>query len=467
MPPQLFGPLSSPARRAYARLLLALYHEFFDGEAFGTHRKEDIISFIAVEISRNADMADEFAAESHNADLSQNPANVYRRLLDAGWLGEHMQGYVIVVDIDASVSMLYEALDNIDKGEAIHFGGTLASIESVVERLGEEPEDKAPSLATCAQQARRFQQHLTAIVGSLRLYEKEITSRPDPAHILAQFFDQFVEKTLIVDYKALKTRNNPFRHRDAIIATISLYEDDEELLAAFAKGYLDQGLAPTPEEARAKVEQHLYLVKSVFWRVEERLEDIDAFRMRLEKRITRTIAYMGQVDASITGRITSILQGLTELGPDDSEVPVESDFTLHARCWGPDDLATPKTAVQKVEPAAMVIREPNPLIKEYDRRRREFLLRHNIKPERVESYLEAAAGSRASMDASDFTVEDTEQALIFQRLRMIATLPDSDLSSRWKVTFKDGPLLETKYTTCKDFQIERIAPEERSNADAV
>lgn len=465
LPSRLFSPLASPAKRAYARLLLALYHRFFDGEDFGSPRKEDVLAFIELEIQRNADMAKEFAVESNNSDLSQNPSIVYKNLLTAGWIDEHPQGYVMVVDIDASVSMLYEALDGIDKGEAIHFGGTLAAIESVVERLGEEPVERASTLADCAQRARRFQQHLAAIVGSLRLYEKVITSRPEPAHILAHFFDQFVEKTLIVDYRALKTRNNPFRHRDAIIAAISMYEGDDANIEAFSRGYLEQGLAITPEEARTKVQQHLNLVKTVFWRVEERLEDIDSFRVRLEKRITRTIAYMSQVDASVTARLSNMIQHLAGRVPDGmEEITVDTDLTDHVRCWGPDDLTTPRNAVTKVAPTMMPIQQPDPLITEYDRLRREYLLRLTITPDKIEEFLSRALGEHSSMEACDFVVADTQQVLIFQRMRMIATLTDTDIARRWRVTIKDGALLETRWTTCTDFRVERVEVESRAHA---
>jgi hypothetical protein len=457
LPPRLFAPLASSARRAYARLLLALYRRFFDGEAFGAHRKEDVLAFIALEIERNADMADAFAAEAGNADLSQDPAMVYRNLREAGWIDEHSQGYVIVVDIDASVAMLYESLAAINDGEAIHFGGTLAAIQSVIEKLGQEPAERASTLADSAQRARRFQQHLGAIVGSLRLYEKAITRRPEPAHILAHFFDQFVEKTLIVDYRALKTRNNPFRHRDAIIAAIGTYEADDAVTEALARGYVEQGLAVTADEAQAKVRQHLHLVKTVFWRAEERLEDIDAFRIRLERRIARTITYMSQVDASITARLTGMIQHLaagTREWAD--ELPIDSDLTDHIRCWGPDDLSTPRSSPVRVAPTIMPIREPDPRVTEYDRLRREYLLRLTITPAKIEDYLERALAGRTRLNASEFPIENTEQALIFQRMRMIATMPQTDIATRWRITFTDGPLIATPWTVCSDFIMERI-----------
>ncbi len=481
LPSRLFAPLASPARSAYAKLLLSLYHAFFDGESFGTHRKDDIVAFIEIEIQRNADMARDFESDeyleadaeseqvtdSSKAELSQNPNRVYKRLLDAGWIQEHLQGYIINVDIDASISMLYEALDGIDKGEALHFGGTLSAIEAVIEKLGEEPFERSTSLSECARQARRFQQHLTAVVGSLRIYERTLAVRRDPAEVLFHFFDRFVENTLIADYRALKIRNNPFRHRDKIISAISLYESDEQIIDALAKGYLEQGLAATSEEAHSKVLQQLYQVKTVFWRADERLDEIDVIRLRIERRISRYIAYMSQIDGTISTRLTRAISSLASIAGDKIEVPVDTDLSGHVRCWGPDDLATPRTAKARVQPSAIPIQEPDPLIKEYDHRRREYLQRHNITPVQIEAYLDEAAKSNDALDASSFPVEDTQQAIIFQRLRLIPSMGNTQLANRWRITFKGGPLLETEWTTCRDFTVERIETNERDTPNAV
>ena len=77
LPPSLFGVLSSPARRDYARLILWVYRAFFGENYADQVRKDDLVAFIATQIDRLSDIAEDFSSDAANADASQNPHNVY------------------------------------------------------------------------------------------------------------------------------------------------------------------------------------------------------------------------------------------------------------------------------------------------------------------------------------------------------------------------------------------------------
>ncbi|MGF7151127.1 hypothetical protein FHS96_004790 [Sphingomonas zeicaulis] len=462
LPAGLFGVLSSPARRDYARLILAVYREYFGENYANAVRKDDLVAFIAVQLDRLSDIAEDFAADAANADASQNPLNVYQRLTAAGWLVEHKRGYVQMVDLDASVSLLLEALDAIEEGEAIHFGGTIAAIESVIERLGDDPFDKASSLADSAQRARRFQQHLSAIIGNLRAHEQKIVADPQPARILANFF-RFVEEVLISDYRAIKTTNNPFRHRSRILLRIAGYENDPAILAAFARGYQAQGLATGEEMARHKVRQHLDQVKRIFDAAEDRLDEIDAFRSRFEQRITRTISYMREVDSSTLGRITQLLRGIAaqQIGWD-APVDTPADLADPVRCWGPDSLATPTVRRIVAMPTSIARQSIDPALVAYDQAQKAWLLRLSVTPVKVAAYIERNLGERAALDAADFTIAGPDEALLLQGARQIDMMGNKELLRRFRVVHLPGRLVETDWSAFTAFRIERTTPSSKT-----
>lgn len=295
-------------------------------------------------------------------------------------------------------------------------------------------------------------------MGSLRTYEKLILSRPDPAHILARFFDDFVERVLIADYRALKVRNNPFRHRDRIVAAVSGYEADDDRLAKFAEGYVRQGLATDAPAGLVKVRQHLRQVKNTFVRVEDRLDEIDAFRVRLERRITRTISYMSQVDSTLPARLNATVQRLAARLPEwRDRVPVASDLADPDRAWGPEHLWTPRSRRGTAEPSAIRIVEPDPVITEWDRAKREYLARLVVTPGKMLAFLDESLAGRDVLHALDFQVTDTERALVFQRLRLLGVLGDPALSRRYRVIVEPGTWVETEWSVCPDFRVERIA----------
>ncbi|WP_240338995.1 Wadjet anti-phage system protein JetA family protein [Novosphingobium sp. BW1] len=463
LPPSLFAVLASPARRDYARLILWVYRAFFGEHYTNPVRKDDLVAFIATQIDRLSDIADDFASDAANADASQNPLKVYLKLRQAGWLVEHSRGYVEMVDLDASVSMLLETLSAIEEGEAVHFGGTIAALESVIERLGDDPFDKASSLADAALRARRFQQHLSAIIGNLRAHEQRIVADPQPTQILARFFD-FVEDVLIADYRVIKTTNNPFRHRNRIIQMISDYEHDAEVVAAFAQGYQAQGLATNPETATSRVRQHLDQVKRIFDAAEERLDDIDAFRSRLEQRIARTVSYMNEIDGSSLLRVTHLLRDASALPLEwDDAVEVPSELTDPVRHWGPDSLAAPTPRRIVAPPSPVRTSSIDPAMVAYDHSQKAYLLRLAVTPQKIADYVERNLGKRDALDAEAFGIETPEEALLLQGARQLDMYASRDLSRRFRVVHDPGRVVETDWSAFTAFRIERLSPEPASN----
>ncbi len=457
LPPSLFAVLASPARRDYARLVLWIYRAFFGENYANPVRKDDLVAFIATQIDRLSDIADDFASDAANADASQNPLNVYLKLKQAGWLVEHTRGYVQMVDLDASVSMLLETLSAIEEGEAVHFGGTIAALESVIERLGENPFDKASSLADAALRARRFQQHLSAIIGNLRAHEERIVSDPDPTRILARFFD-FVEDVLIADYRVIKTTNNPFRHRNRIIQMISDYEHDAQIVAAFAQGYVAQGLAGSLDLAVSRVRQHLGQVKRIFDAAEERLDDIDAFRSRLEQRIARTVSYMNEIDGSSLVRITHLLRDVagTPLAWDEP-VEVASELTDPVRTLGPENLATPSARRVVAAPSPVHRVVVDPALIAYDHSQKRYLLQLAVTPEKIAAYLERNLAGRDSLEAGAFSITSPEEALLLQGARQLDMFAHKELARRFRVVHEFGRIVETDWSAFTAFRIERLS----------
>ncbi|MBT0670521.1 hypothetical protein HT136_19320 [Novosphingobium profundi] len=462
LPPSLFAVLASPARRDYARLILWVYRAFFGEHYTNPVRKDDLVAFIATQIDRLSDIVDDFASDAANADASQNPLNVYLKLRQAGWLVEHTRGYVEMVDLDASVSMLLETLSAIEEGEAVHFGGTIAALESVIERLGENPLDKASSLADAALRARRFQQHLSAIIGNLRAHEQRIVSDPQPTTILARFFD-FVEDVLIADYRVIKTTNNPFRHRNRIIQMISDYEHDARIVGAFAQGYVAQGLASSLDMAVSKVRQHLGQVKRIFDAAEDRLDDIDAFRSRLEQRIARTVSYMNEVDGSTLLRITHLLRDTAALPLEwDAPVEVASELADPVRAWGPESLATPALRRVVAPPSPVRTSQIDPALVAYDQTQKLYLLKLAVTPQKIADYIEANLGARERLDADAFRIESPEQALLLQGARQLDMYASKELSRRFRVVHEPGRVVETDWSAFTAFRIERLSSDPAS-----
>ena len=457
LPPGLFGPLASPSKRGYSRLLMAVYRHFFVDEMEAERGRDDVIGYIA-DLMRNEDVEGAImsAAGADRTEITQNPQLAYRRLVEAGWLVEHRRGYSVLVDIEPGVSLLLDALEGIETGEAQHYGGTISAIDAVVAHVGEDPKERAAALADTAGRARRFRQHLGSVLSGLRAIERRILSSPDPDSILSGFFDEFVAGSLIADYRALKTRNNPFRHRDRVISSTTAYLGDENLLGEIADGYVEQGLAPDRSSGVQRAIQHLSLIGSVFIQAGDRLDEIDEFRMRLEKRIVRTLSYIVQVDETQGQRSARLAKKAGRI--EDHVVPhVYSDITIDQRLVSPASLRRPR--IRKEAPPPEAVREvaPDKELIALGRAMRDHALRMSPRDEDLIRYVEDVMSNKNFAHSSEMPITEPVHVIMIQRLRTISINGSRLLRERYSVVVDDSKYHDNGWTISRTFTISRKA----------
>ena len=454
LPPGLFGPLASPSRRGYSRLLMAVYRHFFVDEVEAERGRDDVVGYIS-DLMRNEDVegAVMSSATADRTEITQNPQLAYRRLVEAGWLVEHRRGYAVLVDVEPGVSLLLDALDGIETGEAQHYGGTISAIDAVISHVGDEPRERAAALADTAGRARRFRQHLGSVLGGLRAIERRILASPDPDAILSGFFDEFVTGSLIADYRALKTRNNPFRHRDRVISATSAYLADERLLGQIAEGYVEQGLAPDPEAGLQRVAQHLALIGTVFVQSGDRLDEIDEFRMRLEKRIVRTLSYMVQVDEALGPRTARLASCVGSLGDGATRTP--SDLSPDMRLLSPASLRRPRIRKEAPPPEAVATGDRDVRLIELGRALRAHALSMTPRDDEVIRYAEDALDGRETVSATQMKISLPVDVIIMQRLRTLGINGSRRLRDLYRVEVDRSTYHDNGWTISHPFMLHR------------
>jgi len=433
---------------------MAVYRHFFVDEMEAERGRDDVVGYIS-DLMRNEDVegAVMTAASGDRTEITQNPQLAYRRLVEAGWLVEHRRGYQVLVDVEPGVALLLDALDGIETGEAQHYGGTIAAIDAVVSHVGEEPRERAAALADTAGRARRFRQHLGSVLGGLRAIERRILASPDPDAILSGFFDEFVTGSLIADYRALKTRNNPFRHRDRVISATSAYLADDDLLQQVAEGYVEQGLAPDVQSGLQRAAQHLTLIGSVFIQSGDRLDEIDEFRMRLEKRIVRTLSYMVQVDEALgprTARLASYAGAMGVL-----QVPVASDLSPDVRLLSPSSLRRPRVRREAPPPEAVEVGVRDVGLIELGRAMRAHALAMTPRDEDVVRYAETALAGRNTVSAAEMPVAGPVDVIVIQRLRTLSINGSRQLRDLYEIAVDRTAYHDNGWTVSHPFVLSR------------
>lgn len=439
LPHGVFGPLSSPARRDYAQVLLHLYrHHLSNSILDGLDlRRGDMVAFLADALS--AVVPSEFTLGSHNAGITADAHLVYRNLVDAGWFIERAVGSETLVVIVRSVMELLRSLDTIERGASVNFTGSLQTIDVALRAIGEDPAGRAMMLAVSAQQAEDFMGRMLAVSSDIRANEGHIVSQSGFGDMMAAFFDDFVAH-LVSDYKAMKSRYNPLRHAASIVSVANLYSDDDAIVMALARGYVACGYALDVDAAAAAVRAHLVTVAGVLSRAQHVVDDIDAVRLRVEERIARAVRF---VDASAAAQVRGIEEAMRLLGGmDDALIEVvglpqcglmTDDFPIDRA-----SLASPRSRRAPVASVGVDVAEHDETLADLARARARYAEEMMPTPERIEDYVERHLGTSSSMSLADFTVQSPREMLLLAAVRSVMANPEAAVRERYGIVFTGG-----------------------------
>jgi len=462
LPDDLFVPLSGQNRHIYQAVLLQLADLFFDEDLIDPFIPKDLVrsaieeAVVRLGVRRwEPEEGDSEEGDEPPRSSAEYTNRIYRRLVQTGWLEEEQRIYRTFVLLSPSISFLLRSLVSISNLEKRSYGGAVLNVLSSLEAAINDPAGRGITLAEAAQTASDFSAHLTDMLLGLRELKISLTETNNPQEIVRGFFDRFVENILVSDYKTLKTKNNPFRFRRQILSLLRELQFDVLKLEKLTQHYQMQ-FEVSIEDAEAMVHQHINRIIRIFDSVDQRLATIDDFRYRLEKRVADTVRYMDKTTPGMAARLSRVI---TEIAArDEGEFPLpdtleEVGFISPSSVRSPIQrrkLAEPRVIrQQQIDPRALQLRQ---LFKEYKERR-------EVKPERIELYLErnlAAAGS-ATIEAGQFEIESIEDYICFSYVRHLASLgkKGKKTADKYQITFRDSYVDVADMVKCRDFVIER------------
>ena len=463
LPDRLFSPLASPNRRVYGALLLDLYPLFFDqihSDVFPSREtvRQEIEERLAVMAAAWQDEPDAAPVPAPTSEPEGNPAaQAYRRLLMAGWIEEEMEGYRVRVTVPPAVGTLWASLMEVARPDRVFYGGMVLSIFNNVQKAWEEPRAQVLALRQAAREARRFLQHLNTMIYGLKGLLGDITGCDDHRRILSRFFDDFVERILVQDYKRLKTRNNPFRYRQQILQRVRELEYDLERKQSLVAGYLEQTGESDSESAWQSINDDIRQLRDVFERLDGHLDRVDRFRARVERRVADTVRYLDRTQPGMAARIAGLLRGLGPrlAGLGDGEATPLTLPLIDVLPVGPQSLKEAPRHHRPPEPRPLVSPPVDPAMQARQQALRAYLDRRRIDPKRIALYLERQLAGRGHIDGAAMTIASVEDFIAFTHVRHLGYLPGAArLRQAYRIEPRDG-LIDNDWLRCPDFAVLR------------
>lgn len=479
IPDRIFSPLAAPNRRFYAALLMHLYKNTF-GAIGATPRKTEVLTeigdFIERYTSEHGDLQDDpdvkltparqralqREAKAHGGqDLRRYVAFTY--LVDTGWLIEIRDRFRKLADLSPEGRMLLHEIERIANGDTRSYGGAVLNVLSNLSAAADYPDEQSMAVHNAWAFSKDFTQHLRTVSGQMRQIEDRILRHNDLRRLFKAFFEDFVTRYLIADYKTLFTKNNPFRFRHKILERVRQIEGDSLLLSRLADGYVREGRALNAQQAAEAIRDELEDVYRVFDSVDRQLDIITETQARIETRINTIVRYMDRHDGGIVDRVTQSIRALS-VAPLDSrdDVLVNHRLVTYTRAVGGNDLYTPRPPKKPLDRTLVEKAPPDPAFERYQEEKARYAALVTVTPNRIKAFAEEVLADRASIKGSEIRILNIEDFVAFQRLREIQYVFDGYLSQRYRVTPLDA-VAENDWLMFYDFILERA--EQAQGAD--
>lgn len=457
LPDDLFLPLSGKNRHIYQAVLLHLADLFFDEDLIDPFVPKDLVrssieeAVVRLGVRRWEPEEDDTDDQEIPRSSAEYTNRIYRRLVQTGWLEEEQRIYRAFVLVSPAISFLLRSLVSIANLEKRSYGGAVLNVLSSLESAVNDPVGRGITLSEAAQTSAEFSAHLTDMMLGLRELKISLTNADTPQEVVRGFFERFVEHILVSDYKTLKTKNNPFRFRRQILSLLRDLQFDTLKLDQLIRHYQEQ-FECSYEDAEAMVHQHINRIIRIFESVDQRLDTIDDFRYRLEKRVADTVRYMDKTTPGMASRLSRLVTALARR----SRFP-KPDTLEQTGFISPASIRSPIRRRVQAEPRVIRQQVIDPKVLELRELFKAFKERREVRVDRIEAYLNRHFDGQMALNASQFEINSIEDYICFSYIRHLASLGKKakKTADQFNIEFKDSYTEVAEMVECRDFVIHR------------
>jgi hypothetical protein len=455
VPSRLFGPLGDRYAELYWELLASLYQREFEREPFvvlramGLEIAEQVIRGSRLWTERRHDLealartretaesgedgsqalVDALDDGTPSAGTTDDEPTLVRalarrlvaRLEQSGWAHfQYRAGIGEIMSFHPYAARILETLLKVARDEQPVFQGYVHSIAALLEpkAFAQRP---GVSLSEAKRHTLDLVRELKILERNIHLFTKRVMEEMDTvAAVLEEGLERY-EHAVMANYHRLKTVDNVYRQRSAILERLDAIERDESALEAAADWYAtQQGIEK--RAARAEVATDLGLLRSQFDAVPDIVEEIDARNARFSGVALRRIRYFLRQDRRTEGQLQFIVDALARGEAPDLEFDV-----FQCELLADGFLYTPPT--ERARPKPQVLAPRPQTDREQLRREAAARLRRPFARQRVEEFVDELLAGRATASLAEISVHSDED---YVRLLYLASY-GLDGSSRFRL----------------------------------
>lgn len=412
---RLFIPLASPNRHRYWAILCHLHEKRFGPNApmppSRGYTTRDIIQDIEDEL-QTQDVWESEVDVNPETQINIRANGILSRFLDTGWLKKERYGIENRITMSPTVSLFLNNLITFAETGPVFVSAKIRSIDLNIQQivLGNAGGD---TLAETANQTRNLLEHVRNTGTNVRDIMEALCTEVTTAQYVYRFFNEYIERVFIGDYRELRTKDHPLSRRAQILRTLdelSSSEDHRERLIAW---YQSKRCPEDRRKAEELFEKDICRIGDLK-RIDEYLDRLDEEIRRVNRRALAFLDYrlrtLRPIDIMIKNAIEAALTG--------NLPPLGDPFPAGDMISG-DRLAEPRKIIER--PAPSSLRRQVPSMEERARvnlvrRARE---RRSITPLKLAAFVSNKLKNAEQILSKDLELRTIEDVRAYQTLATI------------------------------------------------
>ncbi len=311
LPSDFFKPLTSKYKQVYADCILLIFNTFKPEISYGVNR--EIVVKTLTEYFEVDDMEMTFDDEETFIKDAREKANgIIASLKACGWIEyEQERNHQLNVVLFEYAVPIIESMNKVILEEETEYQGLISQIHASLQNKDLYTKPYELIIKGVKENTERLISELKKLNASIKRHMDKQTADMSASEIIDHFFE-YHKNIGSKAYLRMKTSENISYFRSSIIEKIEEMMENTSVMDRAVAGYMEVEQEEDKEKAYDCLVLDLLDVKSMFYRLDEIIEDIDVKHMRYMKNAVARARFKLATGKNMEGKLSRILDLLAE-----------------------------------------------------------------------------------------------------------------------------------------------------------
>ena len=345
LPADFFKPLTGKYKVEYADCILLIFNSFKTEISYGVNR--EIVVKVLEEYFEADDNEMTFDEQTYIRDAREKANAIIASLKACGWIEyEQEKNHQLNVVLYEYTIPIIESMNRIIHEEETEYQGIISQIHASLQNKDLYAKPYELIIKGVKENTERLISELKKLNVSIKRHMDKQTNEMSASEIIDHFFE-YHKNIGSKAYLRMKTSDNISYFRSSIIEKIDEILENSIIMERAVTGYMEVEQEPDADRAYDTIVMDLLDVKSMFYRLDEIIEEIDLKHTRYMKNAVMRARFKLATGNNMEGKLSRILDMLAEEMNEDGamaeEVTIELAelFNIHIQNYiSPESLRT-------------------------------------------------------------------------------------------------------------------------------